>query len=73
MMMVISSLSLFVFRGQIQKTGEAMRRKKSYGAFLAHFNPTQPYRILFLWAMPGAAGRMWTETETTNSQGHLDT
>lgn len=50
-----------------------MRRKKSYGAFLAHFNPTQPYRILFLWAMPGAAGRMWTETETTNSQGHLDT
>lgn len=62
-----------VSRGQIQETGEEMSRKKSYGAFLTHFNTTQPYRPLVPWAMPEAAGWMWTETETTNSHGHLDT
>lgn len=48
--------------------------RESYGAFsppltqLGLCLPLSPCQ-----RSPGAAGRMWTETETTNSQSHLDT
>lgn len=47
--------------------------RKSLRALLTLLSPTRPYLPLSQPADAWAVGRMWTETETTNSQSHLDT